>query len=165
MKKVYFDNSAGDCVSVYVKDAEVIQTGVSIYSMPVSEKNKEYERYALEYDIHFIFDDCVPEIDFYAVPRIDVFAMDSEGGFICTVGGITDFQSEATICYIDKDREVYLVAENGRKFLKNVSGWKANRKIIQMEKIYVSQDEARQELEFIGMDELLSAECESSCEK
>lgn len=156
MKKVYFDNSAGDCVSIHIKDAEAIPAGVSIYSMPVSAKNKEYERFAQDYDIHSIFDDCVPEIDFYAVPRIDVFATDSEGGFICTVGGITDFQSEAAICYIDKERDVYFVAENGKKFLENISGWKANRKIFRLVKIYISQDEAAQELEFISIDELSS---------
>lgn len=156
MKKIYFDNSVSDCVSIHIKDVEVIPAGVSIYSMPVSVKNKEYERYALEYDVHSIFDDCVPKIDFYAVPRIDIFAKDSEGGFICTVGCITDFQSETTICYIDKERAVYLVAENGKKFLENISGWKANRKITQLVKIYASQAEAKQELEFISIDELSS---------
>lgn len=162
VKKLYFDNSTGDCVSIHVKDAEVIPAGVSIYSMPVSEKNEEYERYAQKYDIHFIFDDSVPEMDFYAVPRIDVFATDSEGGFICTIGGITDFQSESGICYIDKNRNVYLVAENGRKFLENVSEWKVNRKKTQLVKIYASQDEARKELEFISIDKLSSKECENS---
>ncbi len=156
MKKIYFDNSAGDCVSVFAREAEVIQAGASIYSIPVSVKNKEYERFAQDYDIHFIFDDCVPKIDFYAVPRIDVFATDSEGGFICTVGGITDFQSEAAICYINNDRNVYFVAENGKKFLENISGWKANRKITQLVKIYASQAETKQEQEFISIDELSS---------
>lgn len=155
-KKLYFDNSAGGCVSIYVKDAEVIPAGVSIYTMPVSAKNEEYERYAREYDIHFIFDDSVPEIDFYAVPRIDVFAADSKGGFIATIGENSDFQSESDICYIDKDRDVYLVAESGRKFLENVSGWQKDMKMSQLVKIYASQAEARQELEFIRADQLLS---------
>lgn len=158
MKKLYFDNSAGNCVSIFLKDAEVIPAGISIYSMPVSAKNKEYERYAQEYDIHFIFDDSVPEIDFYTVPLIDVFATDSCGGLIGTIGRITDFESESGICYIDKDKNVYFVADSGKKFLQSVSGWKTNMKMSQKVKIYNSQEEAKQVLEFISIDDISDME-------
>ena len=39
-------------------------------------------------------------VDFYAVPRVDIMAVDSRGGYIGTVGGLTDIESEFPICYI-----------------------------------------------------------------
>lgn len=41
------------------------------------------------------------------------------------------------------------MAENSKKFSENIFGWKANRKITQLVKIYVSQVEAKQELDCI----------------
>jgi hypothetical protein len=74
------------CLSIYVKDTEIILAGTSINSMSVKEreKNGEYKKFADKYDIHFIFDDNIP------------------------------------ICYIDKNRTCYLIADNGKDFLKNV---------------------------------------------
>ena len=57
------------CVAIIPENGEtVVLTGVSVYSMPLSVKRKEseiYDDFAQKYGIHFIFDDCIPEIDFY----------------------------------------------------------------------------------------------------
>lgn len=42
--------------------------------MDVTDKNQEYQRYAKDYDIQFIFDDNIPNIEFYTVPQVDVMA-------------------------------------------------------------------------------------------
>ena len=64
--------------------------GKTVYSMLVEDRDEEYQRYADEYDIHFIFDDKTVNIDFFTVPWIDIMAWDSEGGYIGTIGGTAD---------------------------------------------------------------------------
>ena len=46
-KKLYLDmTEVKDCISIYIKDTEIIPAGVTIYIMSVKHKNEEYERYA-----------------------------------------------------------------------------------------------------------------------
>ena len=115
MRKMYLDETeTHECTSLFMRDVEIIHAGTTVYSMPVKEKNSEYEKFGNEYDIHFIFDDDIPHIDFYTIPQVDIMATDSLGGFIGTVGQISDLESDAPICYIDKERNCYLVAENAK---------------------------------------------------
>ena len=125
MKKVYLDQTqAHECMSIYMKDVEIIHAGTTIYSMPVKDKNAEYERFANEYDIHFIFDDDIPHIDFYTIPQVDIMAIDSQGGFIGTIGQMSDLKSDAQICYIDNRHNCYLIVEKSKDFLKYAPMWK-----------------------------------------
>lgn len=155
MRKVYLDETeASSCMSVFVKDAEVIKAGATIYAMPVKDKNSEYQRYADEYDIHFLFEDNIPVVDFYTIPQVDIFAVDSEGGFIGSVGQMTDFESDAVICYISKDRNCYSVAKNGKEFLKNVEQWKSNLMPYDDVEMFSSREEAESKYEFLDRAEL-----------
>ena len=150
MKKIYLDRTEDNgCTSVFVRDAEIIPAGTTVYSMPVSDKNSEYQRYADEYDIHFIFDDDVLCIDFYTVPHIDIMAVDSDGGCIGTVGQCCDLESDAPICYIDREKKCYLVAENGADFIEHVSDWKTRMKPYRDVVLYQSLEDAQRVLEFI----------------
>ena len=150
MKKLYLDETqAHECMSIFIKDAEIIHAGTTIYSMSVKDKNAEYERYADEYDIHFIFDDDIPHIDFYTIPQVDIMATDSQGGFIGTIGQMTDFESDARICYIDKDCNCYLVAENGQDFLKCAPMWKSSLKEYNGVTFYNSKSDAEKDVEFV----------------
>lgn len=71
-----------------------------------------------------MFEDNVPKIDFYTVPMVEIFAVDSDGGYIVSVGQSTDLQEDIPICYIDADKRCYLIAENGKEFLMNIYQWK-----------------------------------------
>ena len=78
MRKLYIDMTEHDgCTSYYRKDTEIIPAGVTVYSMPVYERNEKYQELADVYDMHFIFDDRNVEVDFYTIPRIDIMAVDS----------------------------------------------------------------------------------------
>ena len=60
MNKVYLDvtkrkNCPAICINI--TDTEVIKAGTTVYYMDSNDKNKTYQKYANEYDIHFIFDD------------------------------------------------------------------------------------------------------------
>lgn len=150
VRKVYLDiTEFTEATSVFVKDAEVILAGTTINSMSANDRNKEYQRYASDYDIHFIFDDCIPYMGFYTVPLVDIMAKDSVGGFIGTVGQKCDLESNAPICYINTDLECFLIASSGKEFLENIESWKNNLKPYDKITIYGSKGEAEKELEFI----------------
>ncbi len=155
MKKVYLDRSKNiGAISIFMADAEVISAGTTIYSMSIKEKNKEYKRFATEYDIHFIFDDNIPEVAFYTVPQFDIMAIDSCGGFIGTIGGFTDMESNMPIGYIDKDKKCYLISNNSKDFMKRVADWKNHLSIYEDMMIFGDIEDAKRVLEFFDFQRL-----------
>lgn len=155
MRKVYLDVTQADmCISVYVNDVEVVLSGTPVNTMSVKHKNSEYQRFAEEYDIHFVFEDNVPNIDFYTVPMVEIFAVDSLGGYIGSVGQSTDLQKNIPICYIDVNKRCYLVAENGSEFIKKGSQWKAQIIPCTDIEFFKSFEEAQEKLEFLDRVEL-----------
>lgn len=150
MKKVYLDQTnATMCVGVYLKDAQIIPAGATISSMSVRHKNSEYERYAEEYDIHFIFDDAIPTLDFYTIPQVDIFATDSRGGYIGSLGAMADLDGKAPICYIDAQKHCYRIAENAHTFLEHVENWHQLLTPCDDVELYASLVEAAKKYEFL----------------
>ncbi|MBU9728743.1 hypothetical protein [Diplocloster modestus] len=163
MRKIYIDKTEEvSCTAVYMRDTEIIQAGTTIYSMPVKDKNAEYQKFADKYDIHFIFEDSLPEIDFYTIPRVDIMAVDSCGGYIGTIGEICDLKSDAPICYLDRNRNCYLIAENGKDFLKTVNSWKTQLKPYDEVIFYHSKEEAKKNHEFLDMSTITTVETDDS---
>lgn len=155
MRNIYIDRTEfTGAISVFSKDTEIISAGTTIYSMSVNDRNDEYQRYANDYDIQFIFDDCIPQLEFYTVPHVDIMAKDSKGGFIGTIGQSCDLQSEASICYINKDLECFIISENGADFLSNIESWQNNLKPYDKITFYRSKAEVEMELEFIDLAEI-----------
>ena len=153
MKKLYLDMTAikGGCVGVMVSDAQVIPAGATVNAMPVRDKNAEYQRYAQAYDIHFIFDDDIPAPGFYTVPLVDIFARDSAGCFIGSVGRRFDPEDDAPVCYINNRQECFLIAETGKAFLQAAPCWKRQLRPYDRVVFYKSQAEAENALEFIKL--------------
>lgn len=145
---------ANSCMSIVLEGVKIIQAGTTIYAMPVSEKNLEYDEIAEKGDIHFIFDDNVPKVNFYAVPRVDVFATVSDGGYLATYGEITDIESHSRILYISKDGEVRIAAPHLRKLISQKKSWKNNMQKTKMVKLYASKEEAMQTLPFFNIIKL-----------
>lgn len=148
MRKVYLDRTFGEAVSMYIRDAEVIPAGTSVYSMPARCRNAEYDRWQQEYGISFLFDGRRVEIPFYAVPWVDIFAMDREGGCLGTLGQMTDLRGNAPICYI-KERKCYLIAESGPDFMKRASDWRSYLSEYTGVELYDSREQAARMLEFV----------------
>lgn len=156
MRKVFLDKTTiTECVSVYMKDAEVNWAGATVYSMSVKHKNKEYQRFADEYDIHFIFDDNIPVLDFYTIPLIDIFATDSDGGYLGSVGEGIDLEGNVPICYIDKERNCYLIASDSKGFFNNVVNWKKNMTLYKNVEFFSANTEAMKKYEFISIDDCI----------
>lgn len=131
-------------------EQEVILAGPTIYLIEAAFK-EDYQIYTELYDIYFIFDDALPAIEFYTIPRIDIFAMDNLGGFIGTIGQSSDIESDAPICYINKELECFIIAESAKAFLENIDSWRENLKFYDKIKFYRSKIEAENELEFIDL--------------
>ena len=155
MRNIYLDRTQfTGAISVSSKDTEIILAGTTIYSMSVDDKNEEYQRYADDYDIQFIFDDYIPHLEFYTIPHVDIMAKDSRGGFIGTIGQSCDLESNAPICYINKDLECFIIAENGADFLSNIESWQNNLKPYDKITFYRSKVEAEMKLEFIDLSDI-----------
>ena len=158
MKQLLLDaasTSSNGAISVIRSDAEIIPAGTTVYSMPIEDKNAEYQHFAAAYDVHFIFDDMVPDVDFYAVPRVDIMAIDSHGGYIGTVGDLTDMESEFPICYIDKNRKVFRIADTFKHFVADCANWRKHLEPYNDVTLFSSKDEAAKEYEFLDIDMLL----------
>lgn len=154
MRKVYLDRSelTGAAINVELEDTEVIIAGTTIFPMSAHDKNEEYQKYASDYDIQFIFDDDIPHLEFFTVPHVDIMANDSKGGFIGTVYQQSDLESDARpICYINRDLECLIISENLNDFLSNVGTWQDDLKPYDKITIYRSKAEAGTKLEFINL--------------
>lgn len=153
MKKVYLDQTQLDsCVGVFMRGAEVIPAGATICAMSPKHRNSEYQRYAEEYDIHFIFTDALPEVDFYTVPQVDIVAADSRGGFLGSLGG--GFDRESRICYIDRDRNCFLSSRSGGELLKNPENWRDTLSPCDEVVFFSSVEEAGETYEFLDLTAL-----------
>jgi len=120
--KRYIDATKCGCIAIFAKDEEgnpieIVQAGTTIYSMSIKDR-KDYLMIEEESGVFFFYDDCIPQVDFYAVPRIDIFARDNQAGYFGTIGSMSDLEDlKSIICYIDKNRNVFKVANCMREFI------------------------------------------------
>lgn len=154
MSKIYLDTrelQLSGISFVGIENVELILAGTIISSMDVNEKNDDYQRYADKYDLHFIFDDFIPNLEFYTVPLVDIIAKDSHGGFVASLGQQFDLESDSPICYINKDLECFIVSENASEFLENIESWKNNLKPYNKISFFSSKEDAEKKLEFFDL--------------
>lgn len=154
METMYLDRTDKSCICVFMKDVEIIPAGTTVYSMSVKDKNDEYDFFADKYDIHFIFDDCIPAIDFYSIPYIDILATDSLGGFLGTLGEISDLYSDAQICYIDSNKNCFVIAPNFRDLLNSPGGWREKARLCEEIVLFESKEEAMKNHKFLDLSAL-----------
>ena len=154
MRKIYIDrNSVPGPTSVWIKDAEVIWAGAVLSSMNVKHKNEDYKKIASKHDVHFIFDDEIPVVDFYTVPLVDIFAMDSTGGYIGSIGEAAYFGSNATICYISPQKECFFIADNFSEFINHLNVWNEHMVPYNELEFFCSKEDAENKYEFLDMSE------------
>lgn len=131
----------------FISDGEpVIPVGVSINAMPMGVKKKDwalYQQFAKENDVYFLFEDNVPIVDFYAVPRVDIAATDSCGGFIASAGEPFSLQDKIPLIYISPKRECFLITADSSKFLSIASKWREYLVPYENVKLYPTKDAAR----------------------
>lgn len=156
MKTVYVDvtNLKYSCgVGVFVDNPDIVLTpaGTTIAINDNNDYNDEYKRFADEYDIHFIFENNIPLIDFYTIPMIDIFAMDSVGGYIGTLGQSTNLNEDIPVCYIDQNKKCYLINQSSKDFINKPHLWKNNLISYDDIEVFVSKEEAENKYEFLAL--------------
>lgn len=154
MDTMYLDMTDNSCKGVFVKDIKIVPAGTTVYSMSVKDKNDEYDFFADKYDIHFIFDDSIPMIDFYSIPHIDIMATDSLGGFLGTLGEVSDLDSKARICYIDSNKNCFVIAQNFRELLSSPENWREKVRPCEEIVLYDSKEEAMKNHRFVDLPAL-----------
>lgn len=115
-----YEGAIGLCITDDSGKEQVpIFTGKVILSMPVKDKQeKAYEILAEEYDVRFIFDNAIPELKFYPIPQLNIFAIDSLGGCFASTNAAVDVsQNNAPIYYVNKELQCYCLAENLLSFI------------------------------------------------
>ncbi len=152
----YIDMTNADGFGVLPDPGDtVILTGVSVYSMPLSVKRREGELYAdfgRKNGIHFIFDDEKPEIDFYSIPRLEIGATDSAGGFIGSVNEPFSLRETAPLVYISPDRRCFLITEDSSEFLSIVSEWRSRLTPYDGVTLYATKEQAKGEYPIIDFE-------------
>ena len=160
MDIIYYDSEEfekGLCSDAFVmKNMKPIPAGTSIFSMPHTEKNRKWKSFADKYDIHFIFENDIPEVDFYSVPQFHIMATDSNGGLIGIIGGKDSLNTHLPIGYITHDRDCFLIASSGYSFLENIDCWKQLRKPYEALKLFDSKDMAKKEVTFLDFEQVKS---------
>lgn len=154
MNTMYLDVTGNHCTSVFIKDTRVIPAGTTIYSMSMKEERAEYDLLAEKYGIHFIFDDHIPAVDFYAVPQVDIMATDGAGGFFGTIGEVSGLDSQAPVCYIDQDRNCFLIAPDFRNLLEHLDHWRENAVPYEEITLFSSREEAMRKHKFVDLSTL-----------
>lgn len=155
MRTVYYDMNdiTVGAVGVFLRDAKVMPAGVTMACEPAVARQdanvmQAYARFA-EKDVHFIFQDDLPAIDFYSVPRVDVFARTTDG-LLATVGESSDAEGEAPIVLIDHKKHVYRAAKTMMDLLTSTN-WKDGVGEERDVRIFPNREAAEAELEFIDI--------------
>ena len=158
MDSVYYDIDEFEKIfsstSFIWQNAKPIPAGISIFSMPDTEKNKKWKSFADMYDIRFIFDDNIPEVDFYAVPQFHIMATDSNGGLIGIVGGKDSLNTHLPIAYVSANREVFIVSSSGHSFIENIKQWKKHLEPYDKLKLFDSKEAAKREKPFLDIEQV-----------
>lgn len=119
MEIVYYDRAEFErefsSESFVLKNMKPVPAGTSIFSMSDTSQNRKWKSFADKYDIHFIFDGAIPEVDFYAVPQFHIMATDSNGGLIGIIGGKDSLNTHLPIGYISPNRECFLVSSSAAR--------------------------------------------------
>lgn len=153
MKKIYIDaTTIKEPTSVFIKEKTINWSGTTTFSMPIENKNQEYDAIAKKHDIHFIFADKIPQINFYTVPQIEIFAQDSIGGFFGTIG--QRFDEDIPICYITPNRNCFMIANDFYDFLSHLKDWKTIAKSYKEIFIYDTLKDAKKEHEILALSDL-----------
>lgn len=137
MKK-YIEINNGLGIFTRNEDIEYILTGIKFNILPYNEK-KNHEKY----NIQFIFEDNIPNISFYCVPYIEIFAFDDDG-FICI--------SNHQVYYIND--KCYKIADSIEQFKYNIEHYKDHLILCDDITIYSSKEEAYKELNIIEYKEM-----------
>ena len=160
MKTIYWD--AADMrekdgpIGIFSSKVNVVPAGTTfrVMSPRTREQTPQYGEVEERYGIFFFFSDRdEPEAPFFAVPRLELFARDREGGWFGTSN-----QGEEEVYYITPEGVPFQVSSSMKNFARRLlaeEDWRELWEPAQELALYPSKEAAAQAVELVPLSELL----------
>ena len=160
MKTIYWDVSdmreKDGPIAIFSSKVNVVSAGTTFHVMSAREREKtpQYGEIEERYGIFFFFSDRdEPELPFFAVPHLELFARDREGGWFGTSN-----QGEEEVYYITPEGEPFRVSSSMKEFARRLlagEDWRELWEPAQELALYPSKEAAAQAVELVPLSELL----------
>ena len=160
VKTVYWDMSElspnSGVFGISSSEVNVVPAGTTfrVMSPRTREQTPQYGEVEERYGIFFFFSDRdEPELPFFAVPHLELFARDREGGWFGTSN-----QGEEEVYYITPEGEPFRVSSSMKEFARRLlagEDWRELWEPAQELTLYPSKEAAAQAVELVPLSELL----------
>lgn len=160
VKTVYWDMSEllpnSGIFGISSSEVNVVPAGTTLNVMSARERERmpQYGEIEERYGIFFFFRDRdVPELPFFAVPHLTLFARDGQGGWF----GQSN-QGEEEVYYITPEGEPFRVSSSMKEFARRLlagEDWRELWEPAQELALYPSKEAAAQAVELVPLSELL----------
>ena len=161
MKTVYWDMSElspnSGIFGISSSELNVVPAGTTfrVMSPRTREQTPQYGEVEERYGIFFFFSDRdEQEAPFFAVPRLELFARDREGGWF----GMSN-QGEEEVYYITPEGEPFRVSSSIKEFARRLLAGEEVRELCrpaQELRVFPSKAAAAQAVELVPLSELLA---------
>ena len=159
MKTVYWDMSElspnSGVFGISSSEVNVVSAGTTfrVMSPRTREQTPQYGEIEERYGIFFFFRDRdVLELPFFAVPHLELFARDREGGWFGTSN-----QGEEEVYYITPEGEPFRVSSSMKEFARRLLAGEEVREMWEPApglRVYPSKAEAAGQIRLIPLSEL-----------
>lgn len=124
------------------KKIKIIFAGKTIVPIPISERNhKVYKLFKENCDLIFCTEQKLYDFSFYPVPEFSIFAVDNEGNYFGTIGGVGDMvNDDFPVGYVNREGICSKISDSLKEFLELVTFYSYWRNIIEYEQMGVFYD-------------------------
>lgn len=158
MRTVYFDigQEPGNGVfAIFSSEANIVPAGTTLNVLSARDREQApYGEIEGRYGIFFFFRDReVPGVPFFAVPHLELFARDGQGGWFGTSN-----QGEEEVFYITSEGEPFRVSNSMKEFARRLLAGEDWREMWEPAKeltLYPSKEAAAQAVELVPLSELM----------
>lgn len=160
MKTIYWDVSdmreKDGPIAIFSSEVNVVPAGTTfrVMSPRTREQMPQYGEIEERYGIFFFFSDRDElEVPFFAVPRLELFARDREGGWFGTSN-----QGEEEVYYITPEGAPFQVSNSMKNFARRllaVEDWRELWEPAQELALYPSKEAVARAVELVPLSELL----------
>lgn len=160
MKTIYWDVSdmreKDGPIAIFSSKVNVVSAGTTfrVMSPRTREKTPQYGEIEERYGIFFFFSNRdEPELPFFAVPYLELFARNREGGWFGTSNC-----GEEEVYYITPEGEPFRVSSSMKEFARRLlagEDWRELWEPAQELTLYPSKEAAAQAVELVPLSELL----------
>ena len=160
MKTIYWDVSdmreKDGPIAIFSSKVNVVSAGTTFNVMSARERERtpQYGEVEERYGIFFFFSDRdEPELPFFAVPHLELFARDRESGWFGTSN-----QGEEEVYYITPEGAPFQVSNSMKNFARRLLAGEDWRKLwepAQELALYPSKEAAARAVELVPLSELL----------